>query len=96
MNLYVTANKATADFTITDYSYNSIEVFFDNPASESFQIISNVICKLDNVVPENHKLGTEILSTDTLTINGPASIINKIESVNANIVVDSVLTQTTN
>ncbi len=96
LKIYVSANESNADYTITNYSYDSIDVFFDKFQEIEMPISVNVISRIDNIVPENHKLGTPYLSSDKLTISGPASVVNKIEAVNADVVIDSVLTQSTN
>lgn len=95
LKLHVEEKEANSDFTITSYSENEIEVFFDRYQELELPITVNVNTSLDNIVPDEHKLGEAVPSVDRLTISGPSTIISQIETMNANVSVDEVLTQTT-
>ncbi len=95
LKLHVEEKEANSDFTITSYSENEIEVFFDRYQELELPITVNVNTSLDSIVPDKHKLGEAVPSLDRLTISGPSTIISQIETINAKIDVDEVLTQTT-
>ena len=95
LKLHVEEKEANSDFTITSYSENEIEVFFDRYQELELPITVNVNTSLDNIVPDEHKLGEAVPSVDRLIISGPSTIISQIETMNANVSVDEVLTQTT-
>ena len=46
-------------------------------------------------MPENHKLGETVPSVDRVLISGPSTVVNQIETLNANIDVNEMLTKTT-
>ncbi|MBR5246622.1 MAG: hypothetical protein IKV25_04540 [Clostridia bacterium] len=95
LKITVKAKEENSDFYITSYSDSEIEVFFDRYKEVEIPINVDIETKLENIVPENHKIGEAVSSVNTLIVSGPASIINQIDSINANIAVDDVLTQTT-
>ena len=95
LKINVKAKEENSDFYITSYSDSEIEVFFDRYKEVEIPINVNVETSLNNVVPENHIIGDAVSSVDTLIVSGPTTIVNQIESLNANISIDDVLTQTT-
>ena len=95
LNITVKAKEENSDFYITSYSDSEIEVFFDRYKEVEIPINVNVETSLNSVVPENHIIGDAVSSVDTLIVSGPTTIVNQIESLNANISIDDVLTQTT-
>lgn len=95
LKINVKAKEENSDFYITSYSDSEIEVFFDRFKEVEIPINVNVATSLDDIVPENHKIGDAVSSVDTLIVSGPTTIVNQIDSLNANISVDDVLTKTT-
>lgn len=95
LKINVKAKEENSDFYITSYSDSEIEVFFDRYKEVEIPINVNVETSLDSVVPENHIIGDAVSSVDTLIVSGPTTIVNQIDSLNANISIDDVLTQTT-
>ena len=91
LKVYAVAKDTNTDFTISDYSDSSIEVFFDKPHEQEFFINVTISSILKEIVPENHKLGTPIPSKSKVVISGPTTVLENIKSVDANINVDSVL-----
>ncbi len=84
LKLYVQAIEESIDFTISDYSESSIEVFFDKLESKDidvkFSMPSNVSVKKDC------RLGDpEILNSNKINVSGPSSILNNIEYIEADI-----------
>ena len=95
LKLYVEEKEENSDFSITSYSENEIEVFFDRYQEVELPITVNVNTTLEDMVPDKHKLGEAVPSVDRLTISGPSTIINQVDSLNANVDVSEVLTKTT-
>ena len=95
LKINVKAKEENSDFYITSYSDSEIEVFFDRYKEVEIPINVNVETSLNSVVPENHIIGDAVSSVDTLIVSGPTTIVNQIDSLNANISIDDVLTQTT-
>lgn len=95
LKINVKAKEENSDFYITSCSDSEIEVFFDRYKEVEIPINVNVETSLNSVVPENHIIGDAVSSVDTLIVSGPTTIVNQIESLNANISIDDVLTQTT-
>ncbi len=95
LKLSVKAKEENSDFYITSYSDSEIEVFFDRFKEVEIPINVNVETSLTDVVPKNHKIGDAVSSVNTLIVSGPTTIVNQIDSLNANITIDEVLTKTT-
>ncbi len=95
LKLIVKEKEENSDFSITSYSENEIEVFFDRYQEVEFPIVVSVNSSLESIVPDNHKLGDAVPSADRITISGPSTIINQIETLKASIDVSEVLTKTT-
>lgn len=89
------AKEENSDFYISSYSDSEIEVFFDRFKEVEIPINVNVETSLTDVVPENHKIGDAVSSVNTLIASGPTTVVNQIDSLNANIIIDDVLTKTT-
>lgn len=89
------AKEENSDFYISSYSDSEIEVFFDRFKEVEIPINVNVETSLTDVVPENHKIGDAVSSVNTLIVSGPTTVVNQIDSLNANIIIDDVLTKTT-
>ena len=95
LKISVKAKEENSDFYITSYSDNEIEAFFDRYKEVEIPININIETSLESLVPENHKIGNAVSSVNTLIVSGPTTVVNQIDSLNANITVDEVLTQTT-
>lgn len=95
MKLIVRAKEENSDFTITSYSESEIEIFFDWRKEVELPINVNIESTLTKFVPENHKLGDVVPSVDRIKVSGPTTIINQINSLNADINIDEMLTKTT-
>lgn len=88
----VNSNK---EFDIVSLSQNYISVYFDIPKETEFAIETNLTSNFDSIVPEGCKLGTPILSKNTVVVSGPTSEVNKITGVIASYNVSEVLNSTT-
>lgn len=95
LKLRVAAKEENSDYSILSYSDSEIEVFFDTYQEVDLPINVQTDSELESLVPDGHKLGDVVSSNDTLKISGPATIVNSITTVNANVQVDQVLTKTT-
>ena len=85
LKINVKAKEENSDFYITSYSDSEIEVFFDRFKEVEIPINVNVETSLDDIVPENHKIGDAVSSVDTLIVSGPTTIVNQIDSLNAKV-----------
>ncbi len=84
LKLYVQAIEESVDFTISDYSESSIEVFFDKLESKDidvkFTMPSNVTVKKDCRLGE-----PEISTSNKISVSGPSSILNNIDYIEASV-----------
>lgn len=95
LKLIVKPKEENSDFTITSYSESEIEVFFDWRKEIELPINVNIDSSLTKFVPDNHKLGDIVPSVDRIKVSGPTTIINQINTLNANISIDEMLTKNT-
>lgn len=95
LQLKVTQKESDSDYEITSYSSNYIEVYFDTYKEVELPIEGKIETTLDSIVPEGCIVGDTVLSRNTVLISGPATEVNKIVSISANITVDEVLEKTT-
>ncbi len=95
--LRITPKDDYADYVISSYSQNDVEVFFDKQKDVQFTVEHKIQTSLESIVPDGCIYDEEevYLSNNTVTVSGPASEVNKITNVYANIVVDKVLDKTT-
>ena len=95
LQLKVTQKESNSEYEIVSYSANSIEVYFDTPKKLELPIEGKIETTLDKIVPDDCIVGDTVLSKNTVLISGPATEVNKISSICANITVDEVLDKTT-
>lgn len=93
LNLTATV-KGNNDVKITDISETSIVVYYDAPKTATFPV--EVKLKSDTeIVPEGYTNFDPIASVSNVTVTGPATEINKIEKILAEVSLDYSLTETT-
>ena len=95
LQLKITPKNSSDDFVIASSSATYIEVYFDTYKEIEMALTSNVKSSLDSLVPEDCLLGDVVFSKNTVLISGPATEINRISSVSAEVRVDKVLEKTT-
>lgn len=95
LQLKVAQKENDSDYVISSYSTNYIEVYFDTYKEVELPIEGKIETSLASIVPEGCIVGDTVLSKNTVLISGPATEVNKIVSINANISVDEVLDKTT-
>lgn len=95
LQLKVAQKENDSDYVISSYSTNYIEVYFDTYKEVELPIEGKIETSLSSIVPEECIVGDTVLSKNTVLISGPATEVNKIVSINANISVDKVLDKTT-
>ncbi|MBQ8766697.1 MAG: hypothetical protein IJZ16_07820, partial [Clostridia bacterium] len=95
LQLKVSQKDSNNDYEITSYSINYIEVYFDTYKEVELPVIGNIETTLMSIVPDDCIAGDTVLSKNTVLISGPATEVNKVVSVVANITVDDVLEKTT-
>ncbi len=95
LQLKVSQKDEDSDYEIASYSANYIEVYFDTYKEVELPLEGKVETSLSSIVPYGCIVGETVLSKNTVLISGPATEVNKIVSINANITVDEVLEKTT-
>jgi hypothetical protein len=95
LQLKVSQKDDDSDYEITSYSTNYIEVYFDTYKEVELPLEGKIKTSLPTIVPDGCIVGDTVLSKSTVLISGPATEVNKILSINANISVDEVLDKTT-
>ncbi len=95
LQLKISPKDSDADYVISSYSTNYIDVYFDTYKEVELPIEAKIESNLSNVVPDDCIVGDTVLSKNTALISGPATEVNKIVSISANITIDKVLEKTT-
>lgn len=95
LQLKVTPKESDVEFTIASYSSNYVEVFFDVYKEIEMAIIPEIKTDLKSTVSPDCLMGDLVFSSNTVLVSGPATEINRISSVTANVVLDKVLDKTT-
>lgn len=95
LQLKVTPKDSNADYVISSYSSNYIEVYFDTYKEVELPLVGEIQTDLKSVVPDGCVVGDTVLSKNTVLITGPTTEINKILSVTANVSIEKVLDKTT-
>ena len=92
LKLSASVNK-NSEIKITNISKNAVDVFFDIPKTATFPV--EVELKPETtVVPDGYIYEDPILPASTITVNGPATEINKIEKFLATAEISEPLTST--
>ena len=81
-----------ADYTITNISSKTIDVYFDTVKTVQMVIEPQVVADGFSVVEDGYKSGNINLSETSVTVTGPSTEINRIEKVVAEIVLEKSLT----
>lgn len=95
LQIKVTPKDSNADYVISSYSSNYVEVYFDTYKEVELPITGVIETELTSVVPDGCVVGDTVLSKNTVLISGPTTEVNKISSVTANITIDKILEKTT-
>lgn len=88
--LQLKADCANKDIEIVSVSPSSIDVYFDAYKEQQFTLETDISAP-NGIVPEGYTYNTA-LSTQSITISGPATEVNKVQRVVASIEVDEPLT----
>lgn len=83
--------SGNADYTISEISQRSIDVYFDIPKTVQMVIEPQVIATGFEIVKEGFTLGDINLSKTTVNISGPSTEVNKISKVTAQLELDASL-----
>lgn len=73
------------DFDIISLSKSYIEVYFDMPKQVELPLQAEFTNDINSLIPENCILGDIVFSKPTVNVSGPASEINRINKVVANV-----------
>lgn len=93
LQVKVAPRSNNADFEITEYTEEYIQVYFDT-FKESEYTLEADITGSEELVADGYVTGDIILSSDTVAISGPATEIDKISKVVARVNVDEPLSKT--
>lgn len=83
------------DFEITSLSQTYIQVYFDSLKEVEFAIEPKIDSNVEKLVSDGCILGDAVLSNSTVTLQGPATEINKITGVEAKYTIEQTLENTT-
>ena len=95
LQLKVTPKENNADYVISSYSSNYVEVYFDTYKEIELPLKGVIETELTSVVPDGCVAGDTVLSKNTVLVSGPTTEVNKVSSVTANVTIDKVLDKTT-
>lgn len=93
LQVKVVSKDDDADYQITGYSDESIEVYFDTYTEGEYTLVADI--EGENFIPEGYVTQDSIISTSKIIIGGPTTEIAKIDQVVARVSVDKTLTETT-
>lgn len=93
LNLTATVKNGN-DVKITDISETSITVYYDAPKTATFPVEVKLISD-SQIVPDGYTSLDPITSLSNVTVSGPATEINKIKKVIAEVELNYSLTETT-
>ena len=83
------------DFEITGLSQNYIDVYFDTYKEAEFAIEPRIVAPDEGSVIEGCTLGDPVFSRSTVVVSGPATEVNTVTGVVAEVVLDAPLSATT-
>ncbi len=95
LQLKISTKDNTTEFEIASSSSSNIEVYFDTYEEVEKTIKHNISTDLKSLVTDDCLVGDVSFSKETVVVSGPATEINKIADVIANVEIDSVLEKTT-
>ena len=93
LTLVASSVDENAEFEITDVSLDNISVYFDVETEAEFAI-EYVIDAPSGIAPDGYHVGDTVMSSNTVTITGPSTQVERIENVTASVSLESQLTQT--
>ncbi len=93
LQLELAPKDAGADFEITGCSEDSVEVFFDHLLEKEYTVTPDITTDGD-IVTDGFIQGDTVLSSELVTVSGPATEIEKIESIIAKVKIDAPLDKT--
>ena len=91
----VTTKNKNSNYKISNVSKNNIDVYFDTLEVREYDLITDVIVT-DGVLQDGYKLGSPILSSQTVSISGPTSKLDKISNVKAIVNIGNKITESIN
>lgn len=91
LTLKAESASGSADYTISSISSKTVDVYFDTAKTVEMVIKPLVVADGFNVVADGFTSGDINLSETAVTITGPSTEINRIESVVAKLVLDAPL-----
>lgn len=95
LQLKISTKDNTNEFEISSSSASSIDVYFDTYEEVEKTIKHNISTNLKSLVTDDCLAGDVSFSKETVVVSGPATEVNRIADVIANVEIDSVLEKTT-
>lgn len=92
LNINATVNN-NPDVVVTNVSQKNVTVYFDT--LKTTKVPLQVKLSTEDIVPEGYVHETAIASYSTVTVSGPASEINKIDKILAEVEIEEKITETT-
>lgn len=93
--LKAVAKEGGNDFEILRLSQNNIEVFFDTYKEAEFAVMPQFNMSKEEMVPNGCILGNPVLSKSTVIVSGPASQVDRITGVTAQVNLTEPIQKTT-
>lgn len=84
-----------ADYVVQGPDATYVEVYFDKPVTKTVPLESVVKCNEDALVKEEYTTADPVLSTETVTVTGPATKVEDLAHVYATVTTDGDLKKTT-
>ncbi|NCC86869.1 MAG: hypothetical protein EOM05_03235 [Clostridia bacterium] len=94
LSLKATAKDSTSDYTITSKSLDYIDVYFDVSKKIEMEVTPDIVLSDKLLYSDEYISDTALLSTEKVTITGPATEINKIKNVFAKVNIEEPLKAT--
>ncbi len=94
LQLKITPANDNDDYTIVSSSISYIELYFDTYKEKEMPLKAVIDSPLSNYVPDGCIVGNIVLSQSTVTISGPSSEINRIESIEASCKIEDTIENT--
>lgn len=79
--LNITAEVDKTGVKIVKVEPKTLDVFFDKPAESTFNVTAELTNKDSGIVADGYKVEQIMPNYQTITVSGPATILNKIKSV---------------
>ena len=93
LQLKITKTNADADYEIVSTSEDYIDVYFDKYEEKEFEVTPRIVTELDSLTADGYTFSEKdiIVSIPTVTLSGAKTEMDKVQTVYADINIDSPL-----